>query len=348
MSSIGEIQNGWDAYGSDGQKIGAIYDKGDDYFVVEKGLFFPKDIYVPAGAIDRTDAAQQRVYLTVGKDDVDRQGWSEPSGDREYDDVDTSGTRSDTRRESLRVPVHEESLRAEKRTQEAGEVAVNKRVTEREQTLDVPVTREEVQVRRVAVDRDTSGSDRAFAEGGTMRVPIMEERVEVTKEPRVVEEIEISKRPVTEKKRVSERVRREEVDVQGADETASREREPAGAMKTSRTGYGDDAGEHGTEIAGGGVGAVGGAVVGGAVGGPVGAIAGGAIGAAGGAMAGEAAEGGDEEGGSAAGGGTGAAAGAVVGGAVAGPPGAVVGGIVGGGAGAGAGDKVEEDAKDES
>jgi uncharacterized protein (TIGR02271 family) len=201
-----------------------------------------------------------------------------------------------TSSDSLRVPVHEESLQATKRTQSAGEVAVNKRVTEREETLEVPVTREQVDVRRVAVDRPATQDERAFAEGGTLRVPIMEEQVEVTKQPRVVEEIEVSKRPVTETRRVSDTVRREEVDVQGGGSvrgggTRERDAQPAGSMATSGTGYGTDRDDdEAAEVAGGGMGAVGGAAIGAAVGGPVGAAAGGVIGAAAGAVTGKGAE----------------------------------------------------------
>ena len=50
-------------------------------------------------------------------------------------------------------------------------------------------------------------------DGETIRVPVHAEDVDVRKEARVVEEVEISKRPVTENRRVSETVRREEIDV---------------------------------------------------------------------------------------------------------------------------------------
>jgi uncharacterized protein (TIGR02271 family) len=115
--------------------------------------------------------------------------------------------------DQVRVPLHEEQLRAERMTESAGEVRVGKHVREEERELDVPVTREEVEVRRVATDRAAGPDTTAFSDGDTLRVPVTSERVEVTKEPRVVEEIEISKRPVTETQRVSETVRREEVDV---------------------------------------------------------------------------------------------------------------------------------------
>ena len=304
MKNLNQIDAGWDAYGSDGQKSGSIYERQDDFLVVQKGVFFPKDLYVPTDAIERADAGEQRVYLNVVKDEVESMGWDEPTstGGSSHDESRSDASSYDESAGSVRVPVHEETLGARKTTRNAGEVQVGKRVTEREESIDVPVTREEVSVRRVKTDRAATGDERPFAEGGTIRVPITEESVEVTKTPRVVEELEVTKRPVTETRRVSDTVRREEVDVDGADVS---DREPAGAMRSQRTGYGDerygaDADSAGDRdrfskddaagVAGGGMGAVGGAAVGGAVGGPPGAIVGGVIGAAAGGAAGHEAE----------------------------------------------------------
>jgi len=265
--------------------------------------------------------------------------------------------------------VHEEELRAERTAEQAGEVRVGKNVVEEERSLDVPVTRDEVQVRRVSVDRDAGASEDAFTDRDTIRVPVTEERVNVTKEPRVVEELEISKRPLTETRRVADTVRREEVNVDDTsgvlsgsgssmtgtgrdfDDTTTSTRTSAydttSDDMSTRRGDRGDRGEMGGEAIGSGAGALGGAAVGGAVAGPPGAVVGGVVGAAGGAMAGERAEGGDEEGGSGVGGGAGALGGAALGGAVAGPPGAVVGGAVGAGAGSGVGDQTEEETDDD-
>ena len=66
---------------------------------------------------------------------------------------------------------------------------------------------------RRRVDRAADANDTIVDDGETIRVPLRAEDVDVRKDTRVVEEIEISKRPVTETKRVSETVRREEIDV---------------------------------------------------------------------------------------------------------------------------------------
>jgi uncharacterized protein (TIGR02271 family) len=126
----------------------------------------------------------------------------------------TSGTYdTQAQGDTLRVPVHEEQLRAERTSDQSGEVRVDRNVVEEERSIDVPVTREEVEVRRVPVSGSATADASAFNAGETIRVPVTEEQVHVTKEPRVVEEIEISKRQVTENQRVSDTVRREEVNV---------------------------------------------------------------------------------------------------------------------------------------
>ena len=219
---------GTDVYGSDQEHIGSIAEIGANYLLVEKGLLFRKDIYVPFSAV--TAATEDSVILNVTKSQLESQGWDEPPTGDSYDTGMTGATSGTTEygRGSTtemsgdrdRIRVHEEELEARTTPRQTGEVKIRKDVVEDQQVIDVPVTREEVRVRRVGVDRDASPDDTAFqADGDTIRVPIMEEQVEVTKRPRVVEEIEIDKVARQDTQRVSDTVRRERVDVEGAAET---------------------------------------------------------------------------------------------------------------------------------
>jgi len=111
-----------------------------------------------------------------------------------------------------RVEVREEQLHAQKRPVETGEVRVRKEVHTEQQTVNVPVTREEVVIERhPASGRATSGDIRA---GEEIRIPVKEERVEVTKQPVVKEEVTVGKRQVHETEQVSGTVRKEEVKVE--------------------------------------------------------------------------------------------------------------------------------------
>lgn len=110
----------------------------------------------------------------------------------------------------LSVGRSEEELEASVREREAGGVTVRKRVrTDRERRI-VPKRREEVKVERVPVEGEASETQIGEDE---IRVPIIEEEVEVTKRLVQKEEIRIRKESVEEEEVVEEDVRKEEVEV---------------------------------------------------------------------------------------------------------------------------------------
>lgn len=232
MQNYDRVSVGTEAVDRNGDSIGTVDEVGADYVVVRKGLIFPKDIFIPFAAIDSVDSNGIRV--NVDKDTIDSMGWDHAPadagvtsrGDAAYVENETSYTSDrvgsaeyetrgsvESTDDTIRVPIHEEELRAEKTRAQAGEVEIRKDVVAEEQTLDVPVTREEIEVRRYAVDRAASDAE-VVDTGDTIRVPVMGERVNVEKDVRVTEEVEVSKRAVTDTERVSDTVRREEVNVE--------------------------------------------------------------------------------------------------------------------------------------
>lgn len=95
---------------------------------------------------------------------------------------------------------------------------ITKNVVEEKRTLDVPVRREEVQVERRPISAGEATdmpADEAFS-SETVRVPVMEEDVEVLKVTRPVEEIEVTKTETQDTRRIEDTVRREEFDVDDA------------------------------------------------------------------------------------------------------------------------------------
>ncbi len=114
----------------------------------------------------------------------------------------------------LKVELHEEEMSATVREVDRGAVQISKDVVTEEQTLEVPVTEERVNVQRRTVDRPVAAGDDAFKEG-TIEVPVYGEEVDVQKQARVVEELEIDKEAVQATERVTGTVRREEVSVEG-------------------------------------------------------------------------------------------------------------------------------------
>ena len=111
---------------------------------------------------------------------------------------------------TIRVPIHEEELTASKRQREVGEVRIEKDVVAEERTLQVPVTEERVHVERHAVDRPVTADSGAFQEG-TISVPVRGEEVQLQKQTKVAEEVEIGKEAVQRTEQVGGTVRREEV-----------------------------------------------------------------------------------------------------------------------------------------
>jgi uncharacterized protein (TIGR02271 family) len=207
---VGRIHEGWNAYDAKHEHIGDAIEVGTDYVLVQKGLFFPKDLYIPLSAVTSVDPANATFFVDVTKETVDMLGWdSPPATSSKRAGWDASHATSDT----FTVPVREERIETEKHAREAGQVTVDKRVVEQQQEFDVPVTHEEVEVTRRRVDRPADADDTILDDGETIRVPLRAEDVDVRKDTRVVEEVEISKRPVTKTKRVSDTVRREEIDV---------------------------------------------------------------------------------------------------------------------------------------
>ncbi len=133
-------------------------------------------------------------------------------GERETARTATRGVDTEDRE---RLELVEEELDVDTRQVQAGEVRVRKEVHTEQRNIEVPVTREEVVIERHPVTgREASGTSIGEEE---VRIPLMEEEVEVQKRAVVKEEISVGKRQVEETKTVSDSVRREEarIDSQG-------------------------------------------------------------------------------------------------------------------------------------
>ena len=79
--SVGEriIREGWDVYTSDEQHVGKIREERTGYIHVHHGRLFGRDeYYFPSWAIGRVDEAAGRVYLTLREGELEGQDWSAP------------------------------------------------------------------------------------------------------------------------------------------------------------------------------------------------------------------------------------------------------------------------------
>ena len=130
-----------------------------------------------------------------------------PPGQTGLDDtLDTDKERS--------LKLREEQLDVTKQRVQTGEVEVKKDVVEEQKTVNVPVKHEEVYVERRTVDETDADTTTPIGDDETIRVPIVEEKVEVTKKPVVTEELVIGKNKVSETQQVTENVKREKARVE--------------------------------------------------------------------------------------------------------------------------------------
>jgi len=154
-----------------------------------------EDILTEYGGDLATDAASYE-YSEAGYDQTADRG--------------TAGSRSETYRDESpeNIQLLGEVLRVHKDRISRGEVRIRKEVVTENQTVRVPVEREELVIER------RPGSETAAAGSigeSEIRVPLSEERPSIDKSTVVREEVSVSKRPVEEVRDVNSEVRREEL-----------------------------------------------------------------------------------------------------------------------------------------
>jgi uncharacterized protein (TIGR02271 family) len=211
-----EIRTGMTVYSADGEKLGKIVEGDASSIVVEKGFFFPKDYTIAQS--DIREVRGDEVYLSLTKERLTGEapaGSAEPAREERHDMPRGHSGAAFASTEEQRIPVVEEELAVERQQRKAGEVRVRKEVTTETQNVSVPVTREQVHVERVPVEgKSLSEAEVSGAfEDKELRVPIVEEEVEIRKRPVVREEVRIGKERHQEQLSASEQVRREHVDI---------------------------------------------------------------------------------------------------------------------------------------
>jgi uncharacterized protein (TIGR02271 family) len=105
-----------------------------------------------------------------------------------------------------------EVLRVHKDRVSRGEVRIRKEVSTTTQSVEVPVTREELVVERVPFSGQQPASNATF-KSEEIRIPLSEERASVEKQAVVREEVLIGKKEVTNVESFDEQVRSEELKV---------------------------------------------------------------------------------------------------------------------------------------
>ncbi|MDC0713039.1 YsnF/AvaK domain-containing protein [Stigmatella sp. ncwal1] len=233
----------------DGERLGKVFAVNEDEFLIEKGLFFPKDYLCRYSEISGIqdgeiilmhgkeglhrfsfDASENREVLAgtgggagVGPGAIgaspapiqglglgaDKAGWTGRGAA-----VDTG--RPLATEDEVSVPVYREKLDVIKHQTQSGEVRIHKDVVEETQQVTVPLRRERVSVERRNV-KERPAVNASFQEE-TVVVPLRAEEVEIRKRPVVDEEVIIRREAVEDERQIDETVRRERVEIDGDQE----------------------------------------------------------------------------------------------------------------------------------
>jgi uncharacterized protein (TIGR02271 family) len=234
------------AYDANREKIGTIttHNMQAGYFVAQKGMFFPHDVYIPVDAVASADA--NSVYLNLTSDQLRDERYKAPQTTGGTTAAAATGTARPALRtvagdsppapqtsdrvgktvkeatpatvkpqeiEDITVPLREETLTANRTREQIGSVRVHRYVIQEDETIEAPVTHEEVTIEHVARSDLPVGTD-AFTDKD-VDVPLMGERLTLGKQAHVADEVHIHKRLVTEQQYASGSVRREQIRVEG-------------------------------------------------------------------------------------------------------------------------------------
>jgi uncharacterized protein (TIGR02271 family) len=114
------------------------------------------------------------------------------------------------------VPVIEEELLSGVREVETGKIWIDKQVETRVRRIDTPLLREEVEMRRVPVNKEIKVPPAIRKEGHELVIPVVEEQLVVTKRLILKEEIRITKRKTKEHFVKDVKLKRERAEVRRA------------------------------------------------------------------------------------------------------------------------------------
>lgn len=232
---------GWKVMGRDGEEIGKIDDlivstaSEKAYFaVVDTGGWFQnKRFAIPLEQV-RFDRDGSKAFAPYVKDQFrqapeynvarpDYSGyygyWSGGQGTITGSDRETAyaGEREVGLREGdVRIPITEETAEIRKEAHEAGSVTIRKRAEVETQHISEPVTHTRVVAETREVPAGTAYANEGtttLREGETLRVPIVEEELSVTKTPRVTREVVLHTEQETEQVDRDVQLRHEEVEV---------------------------------------------------------------------------------------------------------------------------------------
>jgi len=162
--------------------------------------------------------------------------------------ADVEATSADRPGQEEVIPVLAEELSVDKKPVQTGGVRVNRRVVEHDETIEVPLVKEHVDVRRVLIDREVAGPLPVRRDGGTTIIPIVEEVLVVQKRYQLKEEVHVTRSIRKEVHREQVTLKRQEAAIEEFDadgrtkplSTVDAGRDPTSATRRRRSILGDN------------------------------------------------------------------------------------------------------------
>jgi uncharacterized protein (TIGR02271 family) len=229
------VRNGMFVMGTQGERIGKVIRCDEETFVVEKGVFFPKDYelrydhitdisggtirYALTDFLRGRDAPAERPAATTAHEAA--MAAAAVTGGATAAPAPARRGEGSAERDEIRIPLMREEIGIEKVARESGHVRIHKTVHTEEKRFSVPVTREEVIIEHVAVGRDAALSGDATFSEDTVDVPLYEEEVRVSKRPILDEEVVIRTVARSVEREGSALLRHEEAEVEDTRKSAS-------------------------------------------------------------------------------------------------------------------------------
>jgi uncharacterized protein (TIGR02271 family) len=198
-SSENQDQGTSQSISSNAKSIGNGIDDGKPGTVVSRAL----------GLTDANDESSSNARGFDAYDDDLRAGWDDVRGDSKlsYDEA------RDAIRDAYErtIQLRRERLNVEKEQVQRGEAHIRKEVITEHQTIEVPVQREELVIERRQVNEVAPGGLTDDPTQRDIRIPLKEERVNVSKETVVEEEVSVGVRTVTDTKKIEADIQHEEL-----------------------------------------------------------------------------------------------------------------------------------------
>ncbi|MGM0948066.1 MAG: YsnF/AvaK domain-containing protein [Bacillota bacterium] len=205
-----EVNQAVDAHEDESE---SFFDKLKDYFTMDDTAAHSKtlsDLDITTGEIENYQEDLDDGKLLVAVDTDAEVNPPIDNGNALSGGFSSTNDMADyTTKEEKTMPLREEQLKVDKEDVQTGEVEIGKEVKTEQRDMDIPVRRDEIYVERRPVDENTADAS-PVNDSEEIRVPIVEEKLEVTKKPVVTDKVVVGKRTVEENEHISETVKKEE------------------------------------------------------------------------------------------------------------------------------------------